>query len=61
MIKLGRIEGNKMVNMQLSNNKLINRGVKMVMEALEINDPEFAETLLKKYGNVKNTIKSQHK
>ena len=61
MIKLGRIEGNKMVNMQLSNNKLINRGVKMVMEALEINDPELAETLLRKYGSVKNTLKSQHK
>ena len=61
MIKLGRIEGNKMVNMQLSNNKLINRGVKMVMEALHIGDAEMAETLLKKYGSVKNTINSQHK
>ncbi|MFK5857062.1 MAG: N-acetylmuramic acid 6-phosphate etherase, partial [Bacteroidota bacterium] len=34
MIKLGRVKGNKMVNMQLSNKKLINRGVKMIMEEL---------------------------
>ena len=60
MVRLGRIEGNKMVNMQLSNNKLINRGVKMVMEALNIEDVELAESLLKKYGSVKKAINSQH-
>ncbi len=61
MIKLGRIEGNKMVNMQLSNEKLINRGIKMVMESLNIDNVELAASLLKKYGNVKNTINSQRK
>lgn len=60
MIKLGRIEGNKMVNMKLSNNKLINRGVKMVMDALNLDNPQKAELLLKKYGSVKKAINSQH-
>lgn len=61
MIKLGRIEGNKMVHMQLSNNKLINRGVKMIMDALLIEDVELAETILKKYGSVKKAISSRGK
>ncbi|NBV58129.1 MAG: N-acetylmuramic acid 6-phosphate etherase, partial [Bacteroidetes bacterium] len=49
MIKLGRVKGNKMVDMQLSNQKLVNRGEKMIMETLQINEKE-AKRLLEKYG-----------
>ena len=55
MIQLGRVKGNKMVDMQLSNNKLVDRGTKMVMEALAI-DENLANKLLLKYGNVRNAI-----
>ena len=55
MIKLGRVKGNKMVDMQLSNNKLIKRGTKMIMEELKVSE-EAAEMLLKKYGNVRKAI-----
>ncbi len=55
MIQLGRVKGNKMVDMQLSNNKLVARGTKMVMEALTI-DEDLANKLLLKYGNVRNAI-----
>ena len=54
MIQLGRVEDNKMVNMQLTNEKLIDRGTKMLMQKLQINDYEKAKALLLKYGNVKN-------
>lgn len=57
MIQLGRIKGNKMVDMQLSNNKLVNRGVKMLMEELNI-DQSTAQQLLDKYQNVRNAIKA---
>jgi N-acetylmuramic acid 6-phosphate etherase len=55
MIKLGRVKGNKMVDMQLSNNKLIDRGTKMVMEALKI-DEATANKLLKEAGSVRKAI-----
>ena len=55
MIKLGRVKGNKMVNMQLSNKKLVNRGVKMIMEELEI-DEELASNLLSKHKNVRTVL-----
>lgn len=57
MIKLGRVKGNRMVDMQLSNNKLIDRGTKMVMDALNI-DYEKANELLKKHGSVRKAIES---
>jgi N-acetylmuramic acid 6-phosphate etherase len=47
MIKLGRVKGNKMVDMQLSNDKLVERGTRMVAEALGINSAEARERLLK--------------
>jgi N-acetylmuramic acid 6-phosphate etherase len=56
MIQLGRVKGNKMVDMQLSNNKLIDRGTKMVMEALNIEE-EKAAALLKQYGSVREVLK----
>lgn len=55
MIKLGRVKGNKMVDMQLSNNKLVDRGVRMLMEELSISRNE-AEQLLKKHGSVRKVI-----
>jgi N-acetylmuramic acid 6-phosphate etherase len=56
MILLGRVEDNKMVNMQLSNEKLVDRGAKMVMKALQISDYDLAKNLLLKYGSVKMAI-----
>jgi N-acetylmuramic acid 6-phosphate etherase len=56
MIQLGRVEDNKMVNMQLSNEKLVDRGVKMVMGRLGLTDYEQARQLLLKYGSVKKAV-----
>ncbi|MDN3617976.1 MULTISPECIES: N-acetylmuramic acid 6-phosphate etherase [Polaribacter] len=57
MIQLGKVKGNKMVDMQLSNKKLVERGQKML--ALELNiDQTEASALLLKYGNVRNALKN---
>lgn len=58
MIKLGRVKGNKMVDMQLTNNKLIDRGTRMIMEELGVDVAE-AENLLKQYGSVRNAVESR--
>lgn len=55
MIQLGRVKGNKMVDMQLNNNKLVDRGARMLMEELCIGREE-AEDLLKKHGSVRQVI-----
>lgn len=55
MIKLGRVVGNRMVDMQLSNNKLVDRGTRMVMESTGANY-EHAQELLLKHGSVRNAI-----
>ncbi|MFO7370009.1 MAG: N-acetylmuramic acid 6-phosphate etherase [Bacteroidales bacterium] len=55
MIKLGKVRGNKMVNMQLTNKKLIARGSRMLMEELSV-DYESARELLLKHGSVKKAI-----
>jgi N-acetylmuramic acid 6-phosphate etherase len=55
MIKLGRVKGNKMVDMKLSNRKLIGRGIQMIMDELRMSERK-AEVLLKKYGNVRDAI-----
>lgn len=55
MIKLGHVKGNRMVDMQLSNNKLIDRGVKMILEEVNISYEE-AEALLKIHGSVRNVV-----
>lgn len=57
MIALGKIKGNKMVDMQLSNHKLVNRGVKMIMDELNI-PQEQAQELLEKHKNVRKAIES---
>lgn len=55
MIQLGRVKGNKMVDMQLSNHKLVNRGTRMVMEQTGL-DEHAAQELLLKYGSVRNAV-----
>ncbi|MCB0464885.1 MAG: N-acetylmuramic acid 6-phosphate etherase [Aequorivita sp.] len=55
MVQLGRVKGNKMVDMQLSNNKLVDRGVRMIMEELNISEKE-AQILLEKHKNVRSAI-----
>lgn len=55
MIQLGRVRGNKMVDMQLSNHKLVERGTKMIMEALDI-EATLARALLDKYGSVRAAV-----
>jgi N-acetylmuramic acid 6-phosphate etherase len=55
MIKLGRVKGNRMVNMQLSNDKLVQRGRDMLSELGHIGQQE-AAALLEKYGNVKDAL-----
>lgn len=57
MIKLGRVKGNKMVDMQLSNDKLVGRGTRMVAEELGI-EQELAEKLLLKHGSVRAAVDS---
>jgi N-acetylmuramic acid 6-phosphate etherase len=58
MIQLGRVEDNKMVNMQLTNDKLVDRGTKMLMERVKLKDYEKAKELLLKYGSVKKAADS---
>ena len=57
MIKLGRVKGNKMVDMQLSNNKLVDRGIKMIMEEISVTFQE-AEHLLSKHGSVRKATET---
>jgi N-acetylmuramic acid 6-phosphate etherase len=59
MIQIGRVEDNKMVNMQLTNSKLIERGTHMVMEKTGITDYERAKALLLKFGSVKKAADSE--
>ncbi|RPD46395.1 N-acetylmuramic acid 6-phosphate etherase [Hymenobacter sediminis] len=54
-IRLGRVKGNKMVDMQLSNAKLVDRGEKMLMDELGISQPEAAE-LLQQHGSVRAAL-----
>jgi N-acetylmuramic acid 6-phosphate etherase len=61
MIQLGRVEDNRMVNMQLNNEKLRDRGVKMLMEKINSSDYEKAKQLLEKYGSVKKAVDAYNK
>ena len=60
MIQLGRVEDNKMVNMQLTNEKLVDRGTKMIMDKVGITDYEEAKELLLKYRSVKKAVDSKN-
>src|SRR6187549_1517685 len=57
MIKLGRVKGNKMVDMQLTNNKLIDRGEKMITDELGISQQKASE-LLQQFGSVRAAIQN---
>jgi N-acetylmuramic acid 6-phosphate etherase len=62
MIQLGKVKGNKMVDMQLSNDKLIDRGVKMILDEIEVSY-DVALKLLNENGSVRNAVefyKKQH-
>jgi N-acetylmuramic acid 6-phosphate etherase len=60
MIKLGHVKGNKMVDMQLSNHKLVDRGVKMIVDELGLSYAE-AKDLLEEHGSVRRVLKVQDK
>jgi N-acetylmuramic acid 6-phosphate etherase len=60
MIQLGRVKGNKMVDMQLTNNKLVHRGILMVMQATGLDEQTAAE-LLKKHGSVRKAVEAYGK
>lgn len=55
MIRLGRVKGNKMVNMQLTNQKLVDRGIRMIIEELGLNYDD-AKALLLMHGSVKKAV-----
>jgi N-acetylmuramic acid 6-phosphate etherase len=57
MIKLGRVKGNKMVDMQLTNNKLVNRATQMIMDELKVTANK-ATQLLKSFGSVRKALES---
>jgi len=59
MIRLGRVKGNKMVDMQLTNHKLVDRATRMVMEALHVDAAE-AGALLATHGSVRKAIESKN-
>jgi N-acetylmuramic acid 6-phosphate etherase len=59
MIKLGRVKGNRMVDMQLTNNKLVDRGTRMVMDQTGLNE-EDANALLQRFGNVRKAVEHFH-
>lgn len=61
MIKLGRVKGNKMVDMQLSNNKLVDRGTKMLMKNTGLANYDEAKSLLLKHGNVRKATEAFQK
>ena len=61
MIQIGRVEDNKMVNMQLTNDKLVDRGTKMIMESLGTSDYDYAKELLMQHRSVKKATEAAQK
>jgi N-acetylmuramic acid 6-phosphate etherase len=57
MIQLGKVKGNKMVDMQLSNDKLVDRGVKMIMSEIDVTYSKASE-LLKTHGSVRKAVEN---
>lgn len=60
MIQLGKVKGNKMIDMQLTNNKLVARGTRMIMEEIHVSNEE-AESLLMQYGSVRKAVEAYKK
>lgn len=61
MIQLGRVKGNKMVDMQMTNYKLVQRAIRMVREELPHLTPEQAQMLLDAHGSVRNAVEAGRK
>lgn len=61
MIRLGHVKGNKMVDMQLSNKKLVDRGTRMIMDETGIQDYEYAKSLLLEHGTVRAGVEAYMK
>ena len=61
MIRLGHVKGNKMVDMQLTNKKLVDRGTKMIMDETGITDYAEARAMLLHYGSVRNAVDTYFK
>lgn len=57
MIQLGHVKGNKMVDMQLTNSKLVSRAVNMIVQSANV-DAETAQKLLKQYGSVRKAVEN---
>lgn len=57
MIQLGKVKGNKMIDMQLSNNKLVDRGIRMIMSEIPVSYEE-AGILLEKFGSVRKAVEN---
>ena len=57
MVQIGRVKGNKMIDMQLSNNKLVHRGIKMIQEEINV-DEQRAKELLDVHGSVRKAVES---
>jgi len=58
MIRLGHVKGSKMVDMELTNNKLVDRGARMIMDATGISDYDQARELLLRYGHVREAVEA---
>ena len=58
MIRLGKVTDNRMVHMQISNEKLVDRGTKMLMEKAGISNYEEAKLLLQRYGSVNAALEN---
>lgn len=58
MIRMGHVRGNRMVDMELTNSKLVDRGTRMIMEETGISDYEYARRLLLSSGNVRAAVES---
>ena len=58
MIRLGHVRGNRMVDMELTNSKLVDRGTRMIMEETGLTDYDYAKSLLLRFGNVRTAVES---
>ena len=56
MIRLGHVRGNRMIDMQLTNAKLIDRGTRMIMSETGLRDYDRARDLLLEHGSVRNAV-----
>ena len=60
MIRLGKVKGNKMIDMQMTNEKLVNRAIHMIIDELGVS-PDEAESLLDEHGSVRGAIEAVRK